>query len=167
MRRRFLERFQQRVEGLVGELMGFVDDVDFEAVAGRTVAQVLDNRAGVVDLAIGRAVDLDHVERAAGANLDAGRAFAARIGRRAAFAVEASRHDSRGGGLADAANPGEQKGVRDPAGLERLDQRAGHMLLADQVIEALGAPFAREDQMGGWFGGHQGMIYTTRGLPVE
>ena len=144
---RLLERFQQRVEGLVGKLMGFVDDVDFEAVARRPVAQVFDNRAGVVDLAVGGAVDFDHVERAPLANLDTGRAFAARLGGWPFFAVEAAGQDARGGGFADAADAGEEEGVRDPAALQGLAERASDVLLADQLGEALGAPFARQHQV--------------------
>ena len=144
---RLFERFQQRVEGLVGKLMGFVDDVDFEAVARRPVAQVFDNRARIVDLAVGGAVDFDHVERASLANFDTGRAFAARLGGRPFFAVEAARQDARGGGFADAADAGEEEGVRDTAALQGLAERAGDVLLADQLGEALGAPFARQHQM--------------------
>ena len=144
---RLLERFQQRVEGLVGKLMGFVDDVDFEAVARRPVAKVFDNRARVVDLAVGRAVDFDHVERASFANFDTGRAFPARFGSRPFFAVEAAGQDARGGSFADAADAGEEEGVRDTAALQCLTERAGDVLLAHQFGEALGAPFTRQHQV--------------------
>ena len=139
--------FKQRVEGLVGKLMGFVDDVDLEAVACGPVAQVFDNCAGVVDFAVGGAVDFNHVERATLANFDTGRAFAARVGGRPFFAVEAAGQDTRGGGFADAADAGEEKGMRDPAALQGLAERASDVLLADQFGEAIGAPFARQHQM--------------------
>src|SRR6202167_4140212 len=127
--------------------MVFVDDVYFEAIARRPIAQVFDNRAGVVDLAVGGAVDFDYVERAPLANLDTGRAFAARLWGWPFFAVEAARQDTRGGGFADAADAGEEEGVRDPATLQCLPERAGDVLLADQLGEALGAPFARQHQV--------------------
>ena len=100
--------------------MRLVDNVNLEAVARRPVAEIFDDRARVVDLAVGGAVDFDHVERAAAANLDARRAFAARLRGRPLLAVQASRENPRRGGLADAANPGEQKRVRDSAALQRL-----------------------------------------------
>ena len=37
--------------------------------------------------------------------------------------------------------------MRDAPALERLAQRAGDMLLADQLAEALGTPFASQNQM--------------------
>src|SRR5208283_563714 len=57
MRRRLFEGLQQRVEGLVGELMSLVDDVNLEAIARGPVAEILDDRAGVIDLTIGGTVD--------------------------------------------------------------------------------------------------------------
>ena len=60
---RLLERLQQRVEGLAGDLVRFVDDEDLVAVARRPVAHVLPQLAHLVDAAIGGGVDLDHVGR--------------------------------------------------------------------------------------------------------
>src|SRR5260370_23537986 len=122
--------------------MGLVDDVNLEAVAGRTVAEVLDDGAGVVDFAIRGAVDLDHVQGAALADLDAGRAFAARLRGGTLLTVKASRQDARGGGLADPADAGEQEGVCNPPAGNRLRQRARYVLLPDPIGEAVPAPFA-------------------------
>jgi hypothetical protein len=165
VRRRLLERLQQRIEGRVGQLMGLVDNVNLEAVARRPVAQILDDRARIFNLAVSGAVDLVDVERAAAANLDAGRAFAARLRRRTVGAVQASRENPRRRSLADAANPGEQKRVRDAAAPERFAERAGRVLLADQLREALGPPFAREYQMGILSLGHREISCAE--LPVE
>src|SRR5580704_18078957 len=115
--------------------MRLVDDVNLEAVARGPVAEVLDDRAGVIDLAISRAVDFRNVERASGPNLDARRAFAAGVGSGTALAIKASREDARRSRLADAADPGEEERVRDTPALHRLGQGAGDMLLADQLAE--------------------------------
>ena len=85
---------------------------------------------------------------------DAARAHAARLRRRAALAVragavEAARDDPGGRGLADAADAGQQEGVGDPAGGERVLQRADQRLLADQRREPGGAIGAGEDPIGG------------------
>ena len=165
MRGRLLERLQHRVEGLVGELMRFVDDVNLEAIARGAVAQVFDNRARIIDLAVGCAIDLDYVERAAGPDFLTCSALSARLGRRALLAVETARKDARGGGLADAANPGEQKRMRDASALERLDQCVGDVLLTDQLGEALGAPLAGEHQVGRRRRGHGWSL--CRALPAE
>ena len=52
------------------------------------------------------------------------------------FVVERTREDARGGRLADAAHAGEDPGLRDAAGLERVRDRAHHGILADEVLEA-------------------------------
>jgi hypothetical protein len=64
--RRLFDGLEQRVEGFVGDLVGFVDDEDFVAVAHRLVADVLAQLAHFIDAAIGRRVDFDHIHRAAG-----------------------------------------------------------------------------------------------------
>ena len=96
-----------------------------------------------------RRVDLEHVHVAALRDLDAGVALAARIGGRALFAVEASREDACGRGLADAARAGEDERLRDAAGRDRVAQRLRHAALADHVVEALRTPLAGEDLVGG------------------
>ena len=60
------------------------------------------------------------------------------------FVVERARQDARGRGLADAAHAGEDPGLRDAAGLERVRERAHHGVLADQVVEGRRAVFARQ-----------------------
>ena len=60
------------------------------------------------------------------------------------FVVERAGDDARGGGLADAAHAGQDEGLRDAAGGEGVRNGADHRLLADQVVEAGGAVFARQ-----------------------
>ena len=79
--RRLFDGLQQRVEGLVGDLVRFVDDEDLVAVARRLVAHVLAQLAHFVDAAIGGRVDFDDVDRAAGGDFEATRADAAGRGR--------------------------------------------------------------------------------------
>ena len=49
VRRRLFQRLQQRIEGIAGELVHLVDDVDLVAAAGRRVLDVLAQRADVLD----------------------------------------------------------------------------------------------------------------------
>ena len=58
--------------------------------------------------------------------------------RREGLAVEAPGEDSRRGGLAGTARTREQKTVRDGAALQCIGERARHMLLADEILEAAG-----------------------------
>ena len=64
------------------------------------------------------------------------------------FVVERAGEDARGRGLADAAHAGEDPGLRDAAGLERVRERAHHRVLADQVVEGRRAVFARQHAVG-------------------
>ena len=79
VRRRLFDRLQQRVEGLVREPVDLVDDEDLVAVADRRHAEAGDDDlADLVDLGVGRGVDLEDVDVAALRDLDAGVAHAAR-----------------------------------------------------------------------------------------
>src|SRR5262249_62009581 len=53
--------------------------------------------------------------------------------------------EPRGGRLADAARAGEQIGMRDAPGRQRIAQRAGDRILADDRVERLRPPLSRED----------------------
>ena len=146
VRGRFFDRLEQRVEGLGGEAVHFVDDEDLVAVAHRRHAEAGDDDlADLVDLRVGGGVDLEHVHVAPFGDLDAGVADAAGIGGRALFAVEAPRQDARRGGLADAARAGEHEGLGDAAAGDGVAQRLRDGALADHVFEALGPPLPGEN----------------------
>lgn len=76
--RRLFKGFQQRIEGMAGEHVHFVDQVDLEAPAARRVLHVIEQFAGVFDLGPARGVDLDQVDEATFIDLAAHRTFAAR-----------------------------------------------------------------------------------------
>jgi hypothetical protein len=61
MLRRLFQRLQQRIEGLLGQHVHFVDDVDLVAGVKRPVAHLLDDLAHVVDAGLGGGVHLDDV----------------------------------------------------------------------------------------------------------
>ena len=64
----------------------------------------------------------------------------ARVAVYGVLAVDGAVQDARDAGLAGAARTGEQVGVRRAAEPDRVAQRAGDVLLADHVLEALRAP---------------------------
>ena len=74
---RFFERLEQRVRGLVGEHVRFVEDDDFVAAAGGRVAHHFAQLADLVDAAVGCRVDFDHVERISQTDFPARVAFIA------------------------------------------------------------------------------------------
>jgi len=57
-------------------------------------------------------------------------------------AVQGLGQDARRRGLAASARAGKKESVRDPAALERVQEGAGHVFLADQLMEILGTPLA-------------------------
>src|SRR5690606_5352057 len=88
-----------------------------------------------VDRVVRGAVDLDEVGAAAGADLAARRAGAARLGRGALLAVEGAGERPGGGGLPDPARAGEQEGVVDATAGDGVAQRAGDVLLPHDLVE--------------------------------
>src|SRR5712691_3404399 len=107
------------------------------AVARRQIFLGFPERAHVVHAVVGGGVDLLHVHVVALGDLDARAAHAARLGRGTFLAVQRSRQDARAGGLPAYARPGEEKRVRHPPRLERVDQGADHVLLAGELRKTL------------------------------
>ena len=65
--------------------------------------------------------------------------------------IERARENARRRGFADAAHAGEDPGLRNAAGLERVRDRAHHGVLTDQVVEGRRPVFARQNAVGsGW-----------------
>ena len=132
VRRRLLHQLQQRVEALLGDHVRLVDDVDLEAPRHRRVEGPLAQFPGVVHAAVRGGVDLDHVDAARPGRRQghAGVADPAGFGGGPVDAVQGAGQDAGAGGLAAAARAAEQVRVVDPAGAQRLAQRAGDVILA-------------------------------------
>ena len=145
---RLFEGFEEGVEGGVGDLVGFVEDVDLVLVARGAVAGGVAELADFVDAAVGGGVDFDDVDGVALADFEAGLAVVAGLGRGAlggadgVAAVEGRGEDAGDGGFADAAVAGEDVAVGDAVLRERVEQGAGDVVLADDVGEAVRAVFA-------------------------
>ena len=139
--RRLLDKLEQRIKALVRDHVGLVDDEDLVAVTHRREGGAFTQVTRVVDAAVRGRVDLDDVERAgaAGGQLAAGFALAARGVRGALRAVQAAREDTRRGGLAASARPGEQVRVRHAIRAQRRLERLRHVFLADHLVKGVGA----------------------------
>ena len=142
--------FSSALKAAPREHVHFVEDVDLVARRHRRIADGVVDLADVVDAVVGGGVHLEHVDVAAvddglavhahHRHLDGGRGDRA-VGQ---FVIERAGENAGGGGLADPAHAGEDPGLRDAAGLERVRDRAHHGVLADEVVEGGGAVFARE-----------------------
>ena len=149
VRRRLLDRLEQRVERVGRELVDLVDDEHLVAVADRQDVEPRDDHlADVVHLRVRGGVDLEGVDVTPLGDLDAGIAGAARLSRRALHAVQRARQDAGRRRLADATRSREDEGLRETAARQRVPQGARHRLLPDDVVEALGPPLARQDLVG-------------------
>ncbi len=115
VRRRFLERLEQRVARARAEHVDLVEDHDL-AVARRAERDALDELADVRDAVVGRGVELEEpVDDAALVDGDAVRAGAVGFAVDGVLAVEHLGEDARRGRLAGAARAAEEVGVAHPA----------------------------------------------------
>ena len=147
---RLLQRLQQRVEGIVRNLVRLVHDEDFVTVARRAVADILPQFAHLIDAAIGRRVNLDHVHTVACRHFQATGANSARIRRGAVHAIQAAGHNSRHGSLARAALAAEYVAVRNPPLRDRVLQRRPDMFLTYQFGKGCGTVFSGDNLIHGW-----------------
>ncbi len=148
VRRRLFERLQHRVERVVRQHVHFVDHVDLEARIDGRVHRALEQRGHFIDAAIARRVHLDVIDKAPFVDLAARTAHAARRRRHAGLAIERLREDARQRSLADAAGTRKQIRMVQTAAVERMGERAHHVLLSDERSEILRPPFACENLIG-------------------
>ena len=135
---RLLERLEERVPGVLGDLVRLVEDVDLASQFAGRVGEALAELADVVDAAVAGGVDLDEVERRALADRDARRAGVAGVAVLEVRAVERLGEDPRQRRLAGAARPDEQDGVRDPIGADGVAQRLDDRFLPDDLARRSG-----------------------------
>ena len=148
MRRRLLQGLQQGVEAVVGEHVHLVDQIDLVACTGRGIGDVVQKLAGLIDLGARGGIHLDEIHESTAVDLSTGRADTAGTRAHALLAVQRLGEDTGKRGLADTAGAGKEVGMMELVAIERVGECADHMRLSDQIIEALGAPFAGEHLVG-------------------
>ena len=180
VRRWLFESLEQRVEGGFGDLVGFVENIDFVTVAGGGIAGGVAQFANLVNAPVGGGVDLDHVHGVALTDLDAGVAHAAGFRRGSGLAahfsaaVEGHGHNARNGGFANAAVAGKNVAVGDAVLRERVHQGAGNVILTRYVGKALRTVFSgqnlithectRSFGLPGFPGGLDAIVLSCRGF---
>ena len=135
VRRRLLQRLEERVERPLRQHVDLVDDVDLLAAPHREVLHALPQLADVLDRVVARPVDLDDVLAASPQDLPAARALPARRRRRALLAVQRPRQRPRRGRLPHAPRAGEQERVVDPVQADRVLQGLRHMTLTGDLLK--------------------------------
>ena len=144
---RLLERLQERVPGVPGDLVRLVEDVDLAPELAGRIRQSLAQVADVVDAAVAGGIDLDQVEGRPLADRDAGRAGVAGVAVLQVGAVDGLGQDPGERGLAGPARPDEQDRVADALGSDGVAERLDDGFLADDLAEGLGAPATIERLM--------------------
>ena len=165
---RLLHHLQQRVEGVRAEHVDLVDDVDPPSQLGRRGERPHHQLAGILYQAVAGGVYLDHVHGATLTHRHAGRAGVAWLAILAAVgAVDGLGQDPGGGGLAGAARPDEQIGVRGAVGGHRPAQGGDDRVLAEHLGETLRPPAAVERPMLVGGGGRHGpaTVHRTAASP--
>ncbi len=148
------QRLQEGVEGRGREHVDFVDDVDLVAGARRRIAHAVVDLAHIIDAGVGGGVHFQDVHVPAFHDRLAMHAKYRHVDGRALhrsvrqFVIQRAGENPRRGGLADPAHAGQDPGLRNPPGLERVGNGADHGVLADQILETGGAVFARQHAIG-------------------
>jgi hypothetical protein len=142
--RRFFQSFQQRIECLLRQHVNLVDDVDFE-FPPRCEADVIAKLPDLIHAIVARAVDLKHIEADPLRDLPTGVADSARSDRRAMNAVHSLGQNAGRRSFTCAARTDKEIGVSQTLLLNRILQRSNYVILAEDVIENLGAIFSRKD----------------------
>ena len=142
MLRRLLQNFQQGVEGRRGQHVDLVHDVDPLFHIGGGVDGLVPEGPDLVHAVVGGGVQLQHIQKAAVLDAEAGRALAAGVSVHRVLTVDRLGQNFGAGGLAGAPGAGEEVGVGSPALGYLLLQGLRDMGLADDIGKCLGPPFA-------------------------
>ena len=142
VRRRLFKGLEQRIEGMPGEHVHFVDQVDLETPTAGCVLHVFQQLTSIFDLGTTGRVHLDEVDKTAFIDFPTDRALPAGRGADTRFAVQALGDDPRNGGLAHATGTGEQVGMVQTLAVQSVDQGFEHVCLADHLAERTRTPFA-------------------------
>ena len=153
VRRRFLERLQQRCLGGPREHVDLVEDVDAMAPR-RAERRLLDEVTDRVDPAVAGGVELVDVVADAALDGQARLALAARFAVDRSFAVEHLGEDARRRGLARATRSGEQVRLAFTTARDGVAEGAHDMVLPLELAEATW-PVAAIQRLGG----HRGRAY--------
>ena len=122
--------------------MYLVDDVNAPSDVRRSINDLVEDRADVVDLIVRRRVHLENVGRGAVKNSTAGGALTAGISANGMLAVYRARKDLRAGSLTRSARAAEKIGMAKKTALGLVFQNIGNMLLTADGIEVCRSPLA-------------------------
>ncbi len=142
MRRRLLQRLEQRVERRRGEHVHLVNDIYLVPAGAWGVGRFVPQVADVVHAVVGRCVHLHHVQDAAVVNAAAHLAFAAGVAVLRMQAVDRLGKNFGASGLAGAAHPRKQVCVAHTACYDLVFEGRDDGTLTHHVLKTMRTPFA-------------------------
>jgi hypothetical protein len=144
---RLFQSFEESIEGLGGEHMDFIDDIDFKLSSGGGVRDAIPQIFDFTDATVGSAVDLKDVEATTFLDLFADIVVWVEVSFGAFGAVEGFGEDAGGGGFPDSAGADKKKGVGQTTLGNGVGQGTDDMILADKLRKGARAVFAGENKV--------------------
>ena len=126
--------------------MHFVDDIHLETSVGRRVQRALQQVAHVINLGIGRSIQLDQIDEASAVNFTTGSALAARRRGDTCQTIQGFGEYARNRGLAYPACSGKQIGMMQAILCQRVAKRPDDIFLPHQLREGFRPPFTCENR---------------------
>ena len=145
MRWRLLKRFQQRIEAVGREHVHLIHQVNLVSSTRWRVLHVIQQLASILDLGAGSCIDFDQVNETPFIDFHTGGTHAAGFRTDTRFTVERFGEDTRHGGLTHTARASEQISMVQAVIVQRIDQRAKHMLLPHHLGKLSRPPFTRQN----------------------
>jgi hypothetical protein len=139
--RRFFHDFEQSIEPLLGDHVGFIENENLVPIARGGKAGSFAQFAGIIDAVVACGVDFDDVERprTVSGQFNTAVALSARCVGRAFGTIETPREDSRGRRFPATARPRKQVRVIGAVLAEGSAQRIRNLRLSDEFIERFGS----------------------------
>ena len=140
MLRRFLQGFQQGIEGIGGDHVDFVDDVHLVPAGRGRKIHLLPEFPDFVDAPVGSRVDFHHIRAGAFGDFPAAFTVVAGMGCGAFPAVQGLGQDPGSTGLPGTPGTGKQIGMGNPPGFQGVGEGLLDGTLAHQIVKILGTP---------------------------
>ena len=164
MRRRFFQRFEQRIEGGRGEHVHLVNDVHLVPACGGRIRCSIAQLTHLLHTVVAGAVNLQHIQRAALGNLHAAFVVVLEIHRGSIGGVQALGEDPGNGGFPRTTRSAKKIRVRDTPGGNGVAEGLGDVLLSYHIRKTLRTIFAGYDLIRHfckWLGNSKKVRVTT------
>jgi hypothetical protein len=145
VRRRFFQRLEQRIEGLLSEHVDFVDDVDLVFATNRSEPDIFPEFSNLIDAVVAGAINFQNVQTDSLRDFPTGITYTAWCDSGPVNAVQRFSEDTGSRGFAGSPWTNEQIGVSKSLLHDSVLERAHDVVLTEDFIEYLGTIFPRKN----------------------